>query len=70
MLFNIITDVSYNLNKYIQYKHVQEFSEVVCLHLHIVIALYLLDGNEKLLKIFTYPSNKRAFYGPELNLIF
>ena len=39
-----------------------------CLHQHTFIALYFLDRNEKLLKIFAYPSNNRAFYGPKLNL--
>ena len=61
-------DISYNLIMYIQYKHVQKLFEVVCLHLHTVITLYRLDGNKKLLKIFAYASNTRAFYRPELNL--
>ena len=39
-----------------------------CLHLHTVIVLYCLDGNEKLPKIFEYPSNNRVFHGPELHL--
>ena len=30
--------------------------------------LHHLDGNEKLLKVFAYPSNNRVFYGRELNL--
>ena len=51
-----------------QYKHVWKLFEVACLHQHTVIALYRLDRNEKLLRIFAYPSNNRAFYGPELNL--
>ena len=42
--------------------------EVVCLHLHLVIALYRWNRNEKLHEIFAYPSNSGAFYGPELNL--
>ena len=41
---------------------------MVCVHLHTVTALHHLDGNEKLLENFAYPSNSRAFYGPELNL--
>ena len=39
-----------------------------CLHLHTVIVLYRLYGNDYLLDIFVYPSNHRAFSGPELNL--
>ena len=34
----------------------------------LLIALCCLDRNEDLLKIFTWPSNNRAFYRPELNL--
>ena len=69
----IIIGLSYNLNKYIQYKHVWRPFEVGCLHQHwlftsTVIALYHLDSNEKLLEIFTWPSNNRAFYRPELKL--
>ena len=49
---NIIIDLSYNLSKYIQYKHVGKLFEVGCLHQHAVanriIALYRLNG--KLLK--------------------
>ena len=41
---------------------------MVCVHLHTVTALHHLDGNEKLLEKFAYPSSSRAFYGPELNL--
>ena len=52
-----------------QVKQVWKLFEVsVCLHQHTVIALHCLDSNEKLLEIFAYPSDKRAFYGPELNL--
>ena len=58
--------VSYNLNKYIQHKHSEKLFEVVYLHLHTVITLHRLDGNEKLIEINAYPSNSRAFYGPEL----
>ena len=65
---NIIIDLSYNLNKYTQYKLVWKLFDVGCLHLHTVIALYRLHRNEKLLEIFAYPSNNRVFYGPELNL--
>ena len=36
-------------------------------YLHTVITLYHLDGNEKLLKIFVYPSNGRTFSGPKPN---
>ena len=35
---------------------------------HTVIALCRLGRNQKLLEIFAYPSNNRAFYRPELNL--
>ena len=49
-------------------KHAWKFSEMGCLHEHTVIGLYCLDRNEKLLNNFEYPSNNRAFYGPELNL--
>ena len=65
---NIIIDLSYNLNKYAQYKPVWKLFEVGCLHQHTVIALYRLDRNEKLLEICASPSNNRVFYGPELNL--
>ena len=54
LVSNIIIDISYNLNKYIQYKHVWKPLAVVCLHLHTLIALYRSDGNEKLLKVFAY----------------
>ena len=43
---NIIIEFLYNLNKYIQYKHVLKLFEVECLHQHTVIALYRLDRNE------------------------
>ena len=59
----VSNSLSYNLNKYTQYK-----TEAGCLHQYTVTALYRLDRNEKLLEIFAYPSNSRAFYGPELNL--
>ena len=49
---NIIIDLSYNLSKYIQYKHVWKLFEMDCLHQHTVanplITLYRLNG--KLLK--------------------
>ena len=48
----MIIDLSYNLNKYIQYKHVWKLFEVGCLHQRTVIALYRLDRNGKLLKFF------------------
>ena len=48
---NIINDLSYNLNKYIQCKHVWKLFEVGCLHQHTVIALCRLNRNEKLIKI-------------------
>ena len=38
------------------------------LHQHTVIALDILDRNEKLLEIIAYRNNSRAFCGPELNL--
>ena len=56
---NIIIDLSYSLNKYTQYKLVQKLFDV---------CWYRLHRNEKLLKIFVYPSNNRVFYGLELNL--
>ena len=49
-------------------KHVWKLFEVVCLHLHIALALYLINGHKNLLEICVYPSKIRAFYGPELNL--
>ena len=49
---NIIIDLLYNLNKYIQYKYVWKLLKVGCLHQHTVIALHCLDRNEKLLEIF------------------
>ena len=49
---NIIIDLSYNLSKYIQYKHVWKLFEVDCLHQYTVanrlITSYRLNG--KLLK--------------------
>ena len=65
---NIMIDIPENSNNYTQYNHVYKLFEQASLHLHIVTALYSLDGNEKLLKIFEYPSGSRAFHGPELNL--
>ena len=64
MLFvsNTIIGILYNLNKYTQCKHCEKLFQVVCLHLHTVIAV---DGNEKLLEILAYPSISRAFYRPE-----
>ena len=47
---NIINDLSYNLNKYIFYKHVWKLFEVGRLHQHTVTALYRLNRNRKLLK--------------------
>ena len=67
-LSNIIIDLSYILNKYIQHKHVRKLFEMGCLHQHTVITLYRLDRNEELLEIFAYLSSNRAFYAPELNL--
>ena len=52
----------YNINT------IETFLEVVSLHVHIVIALYRLDGNEELLEIFGYSSNSHAFHGPDVNL--
>ena len=40
----------------------------LCLHLHTAIALYRLDQNQRFRNIFACPSNKLAFYGPELDL--
>ena len=65
---NVMIDFPYNLNKNMQYKHLWKFFEVDCLHQHTVIPLYRLDWDEKLLEIFTYPSNNLAIHGPELNL--
>ena len=67
---NKIIDLTYNLNKYTEYKQVWNLFEVSCLHQHTLIAntLYRLDRNEKLVEIFAYPSNNRVFYGVELNL--
>ena len=47
---NIIIDSSYNLSKYIQYKHVWKLFEVGCQHQHTLIPLYCLERNRKLLK--------------------
>ena len=65
---NMTYDLSYNLNKYIQYKYVWKLFKVGCLHQHNVIAMYHLDRNEKMLEVFAYPNNNRAFYRLELNL--
>ena len=53
-------DLSYNLSKYIRYKHVWKLFEVVCLHQH-TIALYRLGTNGKVLEIFAYPGNNHVF---------
>ena len=60
----IIIELSNNLIKYTQYKTVWSglFTSVHCNR------LVLLDRNEKLLKIFAYPSEKRTFYKQEMNL--
>ena len=49
---NIIIGLSYNLNKYIQYKHIWKLFEVSRVHQHTVITLYRLDRNKNLLEIF------------------
>ena len=49
-------------------KHIWKLFEVGCLNQHTVIALYRLDWSEKSLQIFAYPSNKRAIFGPEMNV--
>ena len=54
-------DLSYNLSKYMEYKHVWKLFEVGCLHQHTVIVLYRLDRNGKLLRFFAYPNNIRVF---------
>ena len=46
----MIIDLSYNLSKYILYKHIGKLFEVGCLHQHTVIALYCLDRNRKVLE--------------------
>ena len=56
---DIIIDLSYNFNKYTQYKHFWKLFEVGCLHQHTVIALYREDRIEKLLKILQ-PCNLRT----------
>ena len=47
---NIMIDLSYNLCKYIQYKHVWKLFEAGCLHQRNLIACYRLGGNGMLLK--------------------
>ena len=47
---NIMIDLSYNLCKYIQYKHVWKVFEAGCLHQRNLIACYRLGGNGMLLK--------------------
>ena len=49
---NTVIDFSYNLNKYIQDKHVWKLFEVSCLHQCTVIVFYHLERHEKLLEIF------------------
>ena len=51
---NVIIDLWYNLNKYIQYKHVWKLFEVDWLHQHTVIALYRLYRNFKNNQILQY----------------
>ena len=62
---SIIIDLLYNFNRYIQYKYVRKLFEVSSLHQHTVIALYLLDRNDRLIEIFACLSNNRVFYRPE-----
>ena len=47
---NIMIDLSYNLCKYIQYKHVWKVFEAGCLHQRNLIACYRLGRNGMLLK--------------------
>ena len=53
-------DLSYNLNRYTQYKHVWKLFEVSCLHQHTAIALHRLNINQKLIEIFVYAGNNRV----------
>ena len=50
-----------------QYKHIWKLFEVGCLYQDTVTALYGLGRNEKLLKIFVWPSSNHVFYRPERN---
>ena len=61
-------DLIYDLNKYIQYKHVGRLLEEGCLYQEYLIIIYRLNRNENFLETFANSTNKGAFYGPELNL--
>lgn len=58
---SIITHLSYNLSKYMQYKDVWKLFEVGYLHQHTAITFYHLDWNGKLVK-FVRILNNRVFY--------
>ena len=49
---NIIINISYNFNKYIQYKHVWKLFEVVCLHLYNIIALHCCRRGTDVLSLY------------------
>ena len=49
-LSNLIIDLSYNLNKYMQFEVFENCLKRGCLHLHTVLTLYGLGRNRKLLK--------------------
>ena len=71
LVSNVITDFSYNLNKYIQYKYILKLFEAGYLHQHTVIDLYHLDSwieMKSCSKFLRNLSNNRAFCRPEPNL--
>ena len=51
---SILTDLSYNLNKYTQYKNFRKLFEVGCLHQDTVITLYHLAYS-----LLTFSAHKR-----------
>ena len=51
---SILIDLSYNLNKYTQYKHVKKLFEVGCLHQDTVITL-----NRLAYSLLTFSAHKR-----------
>ena len=48
----MITDLSENFNKYVQYKHLSKLFDVGGEYHHTVITLYRLERNEKLPESF------------------
>ena len=64
---NIITDLPYNLNNYIQFEVLENFLKWVA-YINTVLALLSLGSKWKVAQMFAYPNNSCIFSGPELSL--